>query len=72
MTPLPDWLVERAALDEVAPAHRERLDHADPRELAERIAALLDAHAAELAGHPADPAVAMIEAHVANAAKRDA
>jgi len=70
VTSLPDWLVERAALDEVAPVHRERLDRADPRELAERIAALRAANAAELAGHPTDPAIAMIEARVANAAKR--
>lgn len=72
MTPLPDWLVERAALDEVAPVHRERLDRADPSELAEKIAALRDANAAELANHPADPAVAIIEARVANEAKRRA
>ena len=65
MTPLPDWLVERAALDEVAPASRARIERADPRELAERIAELRDDNAAELARHPAAPAVAQIEERLA-------
>ena len=62
MTSLPDWLVERAALDEVPPASRDRVDRADPRELAERVAALREDSAAELARHPVGPAVAQIEA----------
>ncbi len=65
MTSLPDWLVERAALDEVAPASRERLERADRRELAERIAALHDDNAAELAAHPPGPALAQIQARIA-------
>jgi len=65
VTSLPDWLVKRAALDEVAPASRERLERADPRELAERIAALRDANAAELAAHPPGPALAQIQARLA-------
>ena len=70
MTALPDWLVERAALDEVAPVSRERVDRADPRELADRIAALRADNAAELAAHPPAPAVVQIEARVAAARKR--
>lgn len=70
MTSLPDWLVERAALDEVPPASRERIDRADPRELADRVAALRDDDAAELARHPAEPAVAQIEARVAELRER--
>jgi hypothetical protein len=65
VTSLPDWLVERAALDEVAPAHRERLERADPKQLAERIAALRADSDAELAAHPAAPAVAQIESRIA-------
>ena len=65
MTSLPDWLVERAALDEVPPASRERIERAEPRELADRVAALRDDNAAELARHPAGPAVAQIEARIA-------
>ena len=65
MTSLPDWLVERAALDEVAPASRDRIERADPRELADRVAALRNDAAVELARHPAGPAVAQIEARVA-------
>jgi len=72
MTPLPDWLVERAALDEVSPASRDRLAHADPRELADRIAALRDDSAGELARHPARPAVAQIEARIAAEARQRA
>jgi hypothetical protein len=64
MTSLPDWLVERAALDEVAPISRDRIAGADPREVAERIAALREDSAAELARHPAGPAVAQIEARI--------
>lgn len=70
MTSLPDWLVERAALDEVPPAHRERLAHADPRELEARIAALRADTAAELAAHPPGPVLAQIEARVAAARRR--
>lgn len=65
MTSLPDWLVERAALDEVPPASRDRIERADPRELADRVAALRDDSTAELTRHPAGPAVAQIEARVA-------
>jgi len=65
VTSLPDWLVERAALDEVPPASRDRIERADPRELAERLAALRDDNAAELVRHPAEPAVAQIAARVA-------
>jgi hypothetical protein len=65
VTSLPDWLVERAALDEVPPASRDRIERADPRELADRVAALRDDNTAELTRHPAEPAVAQIEARVA-------
>ena len=71
MTPIPDWLVERAALDEVGP-HRDRVDRADPRELAEQIAALRADNTAELASHPAAPAVAQIEARVTGERRRRA
>jgi len=64
MTSLPDWLVERAALDEVPPASRGRIERADPRELADRVAALREDSAAELTTHPAGPAVAQIEAQI--------
>ena len=69
---LPEWLVERAALDEIDPASRERIERADPRELADRIAAIREANAEELARHPAGPAVAQIEARVAAEARRRA
>lgn len=62
MTSLPDWLVERAALDELPAGSRARLDAADPRELADRIAALRDDNARELAAYPPGPAVAQIRA----------
>jgi hypothetical protein len=65
MTSLPDWLVERAALDEVGPNGRDRIAAADPRELADRIATLRDDSAAELTRHPPRPAVAQIEARIA-------
>jgi hypothetical protein len=70
MKPLPDWLVERAALDEVPPASRTRLEAADPAELADRIAALRADNAAELTRHPAGPAVAQIAARVAATAQQ--
>jgi hypothetical protein len=70
VTSLPDWLVERAALDEVGPASRERIERADPRELADRVAALRTENTAELAHHPAGPAVAQIEAAIAAARRR--
>jgi hypothetical protein len=72
VTSPPDWLVERAALDEVPPASRDRIERADPRELAARIAALTDDNAAELARHPAGPAVADIEARIAAERRRRA
>src|SRR5512140_63954 len=70
MTSLPDWLVERAALDEVAPISRDRITAAEPRELAERIAAVREDNAAELARHPARPAGAQIEARIAAETRR--
>jgi len=72
MTSLPDWLVERAALDEVPAASRDRLERADPRALADQTAALREANAAELARHPAAPAVAQLEARVAAERRRRA
>jgi len=65
VTSLPDWLVERAALDEVPPVSRDRIERADPGELAGRVAALAGDNAAELARHPAGPAIAQIEARIA-------
>jgi hypothetical protein len=65
VTSLPDWLVERAALDEVPTASRDRIDRADPQQLAERIAALRADNAAELSTHPAAAAVSLIEDRVA-------
>jgi hypothetical protein len=60
VTTLPDWLVERAALDEVGAASRDRLAKADATELAARVAAIREANAAELAAYPASVAVAQI------------
>jgi len=65
VTSLPDWLVERHALDEVPRASRARLAHADPLVLVEDVAALQAADAAELAAHPPAPAIAQITARVA-------
>jgi hypothetical protein len=65
VTSLPDWLVERAALGEVPPQSRERVERADPAELAERIAALRSDNDAELAAYPAAAAVSLIEERVA-------
>jgi hypothetical protein len=70
VTTLPDWLVERAALDEVSPASRDRIDRADPRELAERIAALREDNAAELLRYPPGPAIAQIEARARAAIRK--
>jgi hypothetical protein len=64
VTTLPDWLVERAALDEVPDAAKRRLDAADPAELDRRVAALRDDNTRELAGYPAGPAVAQIMSRV--------
>lgn len=72
MMSLPDWLVERAVLDEVAPASRDRIERADPRELADRVAALRHDNAAELARYPAGPQVAQIEARIAAGARQRA
>ncbi len=70
MTKLPDWLVERVALDEVPPASAARLAGAND-ELAARVAALRDANADELAKYPAAPAIDQIRARVrADAATR--
>jgi hypothetical protein len=70
VTSLPDWLVERAALDEVPPASRDRIERADPRELADGVAALRHDNATELTRHPAGPAVAQIAARVAELRER--
>ena len=70
MTSLPIWLVERAALDEVPPASRARVAAADPDDLAREIAALRVASAAELAAHPAAPAVAQLTARAGAARAR--
>ena len=70
MTPLPDWLVERAALEEVAPQSRERIERADPKELESRIAELRAENDAELAAYPAAQAIALIEARVAQLRRR--
>jgi hypothetical protein len=64
VTTLPDWLVERAALDEVPSASRARLQHAAPGELATRVAELREQNARELAAYPPGPAVAQIEARL--------
>lgn len=70
MTSLPDWLVERAALDELSPDHRARIDRADPEQLADRIAALRAEDAAERAAHPSGPALAQIAIQIG--VRRDA
>lgn len=72
MTTLPDWLVERAALDEVPPASRARIDRADPAALAEQIAAIQAETAAELASYPAGPAVHQLETRIAGERRRRA
>jgi len=72
VTNLPDWLVERVALDEVAPASRPRLEQADPSELADRVAAIHTESSAELAAYPADVAVTQLETRIASEAKRRA
>jgi hypothetical protein len=59
VTTLPDWLVERAALDEAGP-FKDRLARADAKDLAARIAAIREANAAELAAYPAAVAAAQI------------
>jgi hypothetical protein len=64
VTSLPDWLVERVALDEVPPASRDRIARADARELADRVAALRDADVAELAAYPPGPATDQIVARI--------
>ena len=71
MTKPPDWLVERAALDEVAPHSRARVDAADPAQLSERIAQVRADNAAELAAYPAGPALEQINARVASERARD-
>ena len=72
MTTLPDWLVERAALDEVPSASRARLPHAAPGELAARVAELREQNARELAAYPPGPAVAQIEARLRRPKRRRA
>jgi hypothetical protein len=70
VTTLPDWLVERAALDEMPSASRARLQHAAPGELAARVAELREQNARELAAYPAGPAVAQIEARLRRPRRR--
>lgn len=70
MTTLPDWLVERAALDEMPSASRARLQHAAPGELATRVAQLREENARELAAYPPGPAVAQIEARLRRPKRR--
>jgi hypothetical protein len=70
VTTLPDWLVERAALDEVPSASRARLQHAAPGELATRVAQLREENARELAAYPPGPAVAQIEARLRRPKRR--
>ena len=64
MTALPDWLVERVALDEVSPALKPRVERADARELAARVEALRAENAAELAAYPAAQAAALIDGRI--------
>lgn len=71
MSSPPDWLVERAALDEVAPTSRARVDAADRAELDERIAAIRADNAAELAAYPSGPALEQINARVASEQARN-
>jgi hypothetical protein len=70
VTKLPDWLVERAALDEVPSASRARLGEAPPAELAERIAALREDNARELAAYPPGPAIEQIRARLRRPRRR--
>jgi hypothetical protein len=70
VTTLPDWLVERAALDEVPSASRARLEQAAAGELTARVAALREDNARELAAYPAGPAVAQIEARLRRPRRR--
>ncbi|HET9624469.1 MAG TPA: hypothetical protein VFP84_24020, partial [Kofleriaceae bacterium] len=60
-------LVARAALADVPAHNRDRLAAADPRELAARVAQLHADNAAELAHHPAGPALAQITARIGRA-----
>ena len=70
MKTLPDWLVERAALDEVPTASRARLEQAAPGELTARVNALREDNARELAAYPAGPAIAQIEARLRRRPRR--
>lgn len=70
MTTLPDWLVERAAVDEVPSASRARLEQAVPGELAARVVELREQDARELAAYPPGPAVATIEARLRRGPRR--
>ncbi len=72
MTTLPDWLVERIALDEVPAASKRRVESADAEDIADRVAALRADNAAELTAYPAGPAVAEIEARVAREKQKSA
>jgi len=70
VTNLPDWLIERAALDEMPNASRARLEHAAPGELAARVAELREQNARELTAYPPGPAVAQIEARLRRPKRR--
>lgn len=70
MTKLPDWFVERAALDEVPSASRARLEQAPPGELTARVAALREDNERELAAYPPGPAVELIEARLRKVPRR--
>ncbi|NVB83085.1 MAG: ActD-like protein [Kofleriaceae bacterium] len=70
MTTLPDWLVERIALDEVPAASKSRVDRADANDIAARVAAVRADNEAELAAYPPGPAIAQIEARIARAKQR--
>jgi hypothetical protein len=72
VTNLPDWLVERAALDEVGPASRDRLARADATDLASRIAAIREANAAELTAYPAAVAIRQLADRVRSESRRRA
>lgn len=64
MTSLPDWLVERAALEEVPSVSRDRIERADRDELAARVAELRADNASVLAAYPPGPTVAAIQRRI--------
>jgi len=70
VTTLPEWLIERAALDEVPAASRARMEKADADQLAARVQELQRRSADELRAHPPGPALAAIEREVERARAR--